>query len=49
MGGGGCGSECRRWQLVAVGVGSNRGWVLVGSGNGLGISGFTNGFRWWLW
>ena len=44
VGGDGCGSGCGRWQLVAVGVGSSRGWVLqwisMGSGSGCG--------RWWL-
>ena len=53
MGGGDCGTRCGRWQLVALGVGNSRGWVLqwvlVGSGSGLGISGFDNGFQWWLW
>ena len=53
MGGGGCGTRCGRWQLVALGGGNSRGWVLqwvlVGSGSGLGIGGFGNGFQWWLW
>ena len=53
MGGDGSDSGCGRWWLVAVGVGSSKGWVLqwvsVGSGNELGIGGFGNGFKWWLW
>ena len=43
MGAGGCGSGCGLKQ------GRVLQWVSVGSSSGLGIGGFGNEFRWWLW